>query len=186
MHWKNSRFDEDTNKFDPKAEEERYYADCDEALNDNEIVGCVAAEPTYEDDDYVGGDHINPMFDDIQKGWPDGGHMPHEKMELEGGYFTSIDFSGNTLGYNIDTRIMYLEVARERARRPTSNAPSNRSPASLQVVVKRVSLLLNKANDFTPLLLHTFWKIEIHSYRQLYKALRDTQDNQALAVAFKR
>ena len=49
----NSGFDEDADKFDSKAKEEKYYADCNEVLNDNEIVGCVSAEPTYEDDDYV-------------------------------------------------------------------------------------------------------------------------------------
>ena len=80
----NSGFDEDASKFDPEAEEERYYADCNEALNDNKIVGCVALEPTYEEDNYIRVNHTDSMFDDIQKGWPDGGLMPHEKMELEG------------------------------------------------------------------------------------------------------
>lgn len=36
----NSRFDKNNNKFDAKAKEERYYADCNETLNDNKIVGC--------------------------------------------------------------------------------------------------------------------------------------------------
>ena len=93
--------------------------------------------------------------------------MPHEKMELEleleGVYFTGSNISGNTLGYNPDARIVYPEVARERVRRPTLNAPSNQSPASLQVVVEKVSLLLNKADDFTPLLLYMFGSMEIHS-----------------------
>ena len=143
----NSGFDEDVNKFDPEAEGENYYADCDEAFNDNEIVGCVAKEPTYEEDDYVRVDQTNPRFDNIEKQKPDGGPMPHKKMELEGVYFTGSDFTGNTLGFNPDAGIVYLETAREMARRPMSNAPSNRSLASLQVVVKRVSLLLNKNDD---------------------------------------
>ena len=42
----NSGFNEDTNLFDPKAEEEKYYVDCNEVLNDNEIVGCITTEPT--------------------------------------------------------------------------------------------------------------------------------------------
>ena len=47
----NSGFYEDDNKFDPETEEERYYTDCNEALNNNKIVGCVTTEPMYEDDD---------------------------------------------------------------------------------------------------------------------------------------
>ena len=100
-------------------------------------------------------------------------------------HFCSSDFIGNNLGYNPDTGLVYPVVAREMARRPTSNAPTNRGPASLQVVVKRVSLLLDKPNDFTPLVLHTFRRMEIHSCLQLYEAMRDTQDNQELASAFK-
>ena len=146
----NSGFDEDDNKIDPKAKEERYYTDCNEALNDNEIIGCVAAEPTYEDDDYVFFDHTDPIFDNCHSMWPDGGPMPQEKMELEGVYFTGGNFSGNNLGYNPDFRTVYLEVVRERTRRPTSNAPSNLTQDSLQVVVKRVSLLLKKTLRITP------------------------------------
>ena len=112
--------------------------------------------------------------------------MSHEKMELEGVYFTCSNFSGNILGYNPNARIVYPEVAREKARRPTLNAPSNLSPASLQVAVKRVSLLLNKSEGYTPLVMHTFGRLEIHSCRGLYEALADTQDNWTLAAAFKR
>ena len=103
------------------------------------------------------------MFDDVRAGWSDSGPMRHEKMELEGVYFCGSDFSGNTLGFNPHAGTIYPEVGREKARRLTSNAPSNRSPASLQVVVKRVSLLLNKPDDFTPLVLHTFGRMEIYS-----------------------
>ena len=168
----NTGFDEGANKFDPEAEEEKYYADCDETFNDSEIVGCVAREPTYEED--------------VKKGWPDGGPMPHEKMELESVYFTGSNFTGNTFGFNPGTGIVYPEVVREMARRSTLNAPSNQSLAGLQVVVKRVSLLLNKDDNFTPLVLRTFGRTETHSCRQLYEALGDTRDNRTLAAAFKR
>ena len=77
----NFGFDEDNDKFNPEAEEGTYYADCDEALNDNKIVGWVAVETTYDDDDCVFVDHTNPIFDDCHNMWPDGGPMPHEKIK---------------------------------------------------------------------------------------------------------
>ena len=49
----NSRFNIETDMFNPEAEEENYYADCNNAHNNNTIVGCVTAEPTYDDDNYV-------------------------------------------------------------------------------------------------------------------------------------
>ena len=67
--------------FDPKTDEEKYYADCNDAFNDNEIVGCVSAESTYDDDDYVWVDYNDPRFDDIRAGWPDGGCPPHGKWK---------------------------------------------------------------------------------------------------------
>ena len=42
----NSGFNEETDMFHPEAEEEKYYADCNDTFNDNKIVGCVTAEPT--------------------------------------------------------------------------------------------------------------------------------------------
>ena len=117
------------------------------------------------------------MFDDCHNMWPNSGPMPHGKMKLEGVYFTSSNLSGNNLGYNPDFGIVYLEVARERARRPTSNAPSNLTPDSLQVAVKRVNMLLNKPEDYTPMVVDTFGRIEINSYRALYVALSNTRDN---------
>ena len=63
-----SNYDEDDNRFDPEAEEERNYEDYQEALNDNEIVGCVTAEPTYEEDNYIHIPHIDPRFDDVRAG----------------------------------------------------------------------------------------------------------------------
>ena len=49
---------DDNDLFDPEAEEERQYADYDEAINDTEIVGCVASEPLYKDDDYAHEDQV--------------------------------------------------------------------------------------------------------------------------------
>ena len=68
----NSGHYEDNNLFDPEAEEERQYADYDEAINDNEIVGCMAVEPSYEDDDYTHEDRTDPKFDDCRAMWPGG------------------------------------------------------------------------------------------------------------------
>ena len=77
----NSGLYEDDDLFDPEAEEEKHYADYDEAINDTKIVACVAVEPTYEDDDYIHEDHNDPKFDDCRAMCPDGGPMPHEKAE---------------------------------------------------------------------------------------------------------
>ena len=123
---------EDKTKFDLKAEEEKYCDECNEALNDNKIVGCVVAEPTYEADDYKTVDHTYPLYDDCQYVvWPPW-VMPHEKMELECEFFTDSRFSGNNLGVNLDPIRVHPEVAWEIKRRPTSNAPSNLSPESLR------------------------------------------------------
>ena len=111
--------------------------------------------------------------------------MPNENMVLEHVYFCGREFIGNSLGYNPDAGLVYPVVARKMARRKTSNAPTNRSPANSEVLIKRVNLLLNKPHDFIPLILHTFGRMEIHSCRQLYQAMRCTRDNRELALAFK-
>ena len=79
----NSGFNEETVMFDPKAEEEKYYANCNATLIDNEIFECITVEPTYEDDDYDWVDINDSRFDDIKVGWPDGSPMPDEERELE-------------------------------------------------------------------------------------------------------
>ena len=107
------------------------------------------------------------------------------RIELEHIYFCGSNFIGNNLGYNPNVSLVYPVVTRKMARRSTSKAPSNQGPASLEVVVKRVSLLLDKPCDLTPLILHTLVRMDIHSCCQLYQALRATQDNQELARAFK-
>ena len=71
-------------------------------------------------------------------------------------------------------------------RRPTSNAPSNLSPESLQVAVKRVSMLLDKPQEYTRTVLDTFGKMGIHSCHVLYVVLADTRDNKEVAEAFKK
>ena len=102
------------------------------------------------------------------------GAMAYEKMELECDYFTNSQFSGNNLGYNSEPGREHPEVAREMTRKPTSNVPSNLSPESLQVAVKRVSLLLNKPHNYTPTVLNTFEEIETNSCNAFYVALVDT------------
>ena len=44
-----SSLNKDEIKFDPKANEEQYCDEYDEALNDNKIVGVVVAEPTQQE-----------------------------------------------------------------------------------------------------------------------------------------
>ena len=63
-----SGFNEETDMFDPEAEEEKYYADCNAALIDNEIVGCVTVKPTYEDSVYDWMDFNDSRIDDISPG----------------------------------------------------------------------------------------------------------------------
>ena len=94
-----SGLNENETKFDPKAEKEKYCDECDKALNDNKIVGCVVAKLTYEDDDYKYIDHTDPIFDGCYDIWCcHYGNMAHEKMELECDFFTGSRFSGNNLG----------------------------------------------------------------------------------------
>ena len=181
----NSGFNGEPDAFDPETEEEKYYANCNATLNDNEIVRCVTVEPTYKEDDYEWVDFNDSRFDDIKAGWPDGSPILDEKMELKYVYFTGSDFIGNRLGFNPDAGLVYPVVTREMARRTTSTALFNRSTASLEVVVKRVSSLVNKPHDFTPLILHIFGRIEIHSCLQLYCAMRYTRDDRELALAIK-
>ena len=107
-----SGFNEDDDRFDPEAEEEKYYADCNEAINDNEIVRCVAAEPTYADDEYDHVNHTNARFNGCRALWPGGGPMPHEKGEVEVFYFTGSNFGGNNLGFNMNPGRERPEVAR--------------------------------------------------------------------------
>ena len=74
--------------------------------------------------------------------------MAHEKMETEMEYFTSSDFHENRCRYNPHPERVHACVSREMKRRLLSNAPSNKSNESLEVVVRRVSELTDKENDF--------------------------------------
>ena len=122
--------------------------DYQEALNDNGIVGFVTAEPTYGEDDYLHISHTDPRFVNIRTGWPDPGPMSHEKLDVEILYFSGSDFSENNMGFNMNSGRIYPEVASERARIPTSNAPANTTEISLEVVIRRVALLLNKPEGY--------------------------------------
>ena len=74
--------------------------------------------------------------------------MPHEKLELEIVYFSVSNFSDNNMGFNMDPGRISPEIARERARRPTSNAPATTTEVNLEVIVRRVALLLNKPEGY--------------------------------------
>ena len=94
-----------------------------EALNDNKLTGCIVMEPMYEDNNYVYIEHIDPIFDECHNIWylPHHRGMAHEKMKIEYDYFTSSRFSGNIFGCNPDLGRIYHEMAREMAKRLTSN-----------------------------------------------------------------
>ena len=94
---KDSGLNEDGTKFNPKANEEEYCNECDEALNDNEIIGGAVAEPTYDDDEYKQIDHKDIIYDGIYKlWWGVDGPMPSEKMELEAEFFSQPVISPGT------------------------------------------------------------------------------------------
>ena len=65
----------------------------------------------------------------------DGGPMAHEKAEIEMEYFTGSDFHGNMYGYNPYPERVHASMSREMKRRPLSNAPSNESKESLELLV---------------------------------------------------
>ena len=180
---------EDENRYDPEAEEKRQYADYQEALNDTEIVGCVTTEPTYENDDYVHVPHTDSRFDACAAGWPGPiTPMPHEKAEVEVVYFSGSDYNDNIIGFNMNPEIVFPEVARERARRPTSNAPGNTTNVSLEVIVRRVALLLNKPEGYVQPVLDTFHRIGIRNCdtldSTLSKTLNDWQQMERFAIWF--
>ena len=87
--------------------------------------------------------------------------MAHEKVELEFVYFTGSNMGANIQGYNPDARMLRAEAAREEARRLTSNVPSNLTQYSLNVVVKRVCLLLGKPEEYVQSVIDTFGRIRI-------------------------
>ena len=92
-------------------------------------------------------------------------------------YFSGSDFSDNNMGFNMDPGRVYPEVVRERARRPTSNAPANTTKVSLEVVIRRVALLLNKPEGYVQPVLDTFHRIDIRDYDSLHTTLIETLSN---------
>ena len=177
---------EDNNLFDPEAKEEKQYADYDEAINDTEIVGCVATESTHEDDDYDHEDSNNPKCDDCRSMWVYGGPMAHKKAKLEFVYFTGSNMgaSANIQGYNLDAGMVRPEAAREETRRLTSNAPSNLTQGSLNVVAKQVCLLLRKPEEYVQSIIDTFGRTGIRCCHALFPALVYTQCDRAWSTMF--
>ena len=78
------------------------------------------------------------------------------------------------------------EAAREEARRPTSNTPSNLTQESLSVVVKQVCLLLGKPEGYVQSVIDTFGRIGIRSCHALFCALENTRCECILSAAFTR
>ena len=146
-------------------------------MNNSEIVGCVTTERTYEEDDYDHIPHTHKKFDEVRKGYSDGGPMPHEKVEIENPFFTRSKYRSIVYGFNMDLGKVHPEASKEIARRPTSNAPSNLTKESLGVVVRRVGVLLNKPDDYAQPVLDTLDRMGIRSCEtldaQLYRTLHN-------------
>ena len=107
--------------FNPDADEEEYYNERDRAF-DNEIVGVVMAqkEPSCEDDDYDFVNYNDERFSPMYNMWCHSSPiMSHEKVELEGEFFTGSDFPGNICGFNPNPERVHATVLRENKRRPT-------------------------------------------------------------------
>ena len=157
--------------------EERAFNLCffEEAMNNSEMVGCVTVEPTYEEDDYDHIPHTDEEFDEVREGYSDGGPMPSEKAEVESPFFTGSKCRSIVFGFNMDPGRIHPEAAREMARRPTSNAPSNRTKESLGVIVRRVGVLLDKPDDYSQPVIDTLDRMGIGGCatldRILYKTL---------------
>ena len=88
--------EQEADRFDPDADEEEYYNECEAAFN-NEIIGVVLSEeeietPSYEQDAYPEIDPDSDEFNDIREMWC-GEFTPSisEKMEMERKFFTSSD-----------------------------------------------------------------------------------------------
>ena len=112
------------------------------------------------------------------------GLIPSEKTELEAEFFTTSNFPRNNLGYNPDPGKVHPVVAREMKRRPISTAPSNISPESLVVTMKRVRELLNNDKAYTTMVSKSYIKMGITGNNDLYVALDRTRDSLELAAVF--
>ena len=77
----------------------------------------------------------------------------------------------------MDLGRVYPKVARKRVRRLTSNTPANTTEVSLEVVVRRVALLLNKPEGYVQPVLDTFHMIGIRSCDSLHTTLVETLSN---------
>ena len=74
------------------------------------------------------------------------------------------------------------------ARRPTSKAPSHITKESLGVVVRRVSVLLNKHEEYPQPVLDTLDRMGFRSYEvldaELYKTLQNRQETERFTTWF--
>ena len=88
--------EQEVDRFDPDADKEEYYNECEAMFND-EIIGVMLSEeetetPSYEQDTYPKIDTDSDEFNDIRE-MLCGEFTPSisEKMEMEGKFFTGSD-----------------------------------------------------------------------------------------------
>ena len=84
----------------------------------------------------------------------------------------------------MDPGRIYPEVACEKARRLTSNVPANTTEVNMEVVVRRVSLLLNKPEGYVQPVLDIFHRVGIRSYVSLHIRLAETHGNREQTARF--
>ena len=88
--------------------------------------------PSYKQDAYPEIDPNSEEFEGIRNMWC-GEFSPSisEKAKMEGEFSTGSDWLGNIHRFNPNPGSVHPPAAREMLRRPTSNAPSNKSKESL-------------------------------------------------------
>ena len=76
--------------------------------------------------------------------------MMSEMLDLEREFFTASKYRGLSHGFNMNPNYVCPESSRERARRPTSDAPNKLHADSLVVSVKRACELLQPVGMIRP------------------------------------
>ena len=151
-------------------------------------------DPSYEDDDYTYINHKLRIYKDIYDRWHRAelnGHRPmmSEMLDLEREFFTASKYRGLSHGFNMNHNYVCPESLRERARRPTSSAPSILHAESLVVSVKRACELLQPVGMIRPfarMVLRTYEGMRIVNNHDLHLTLRPTKNDPVLKQEFVR